>query len=64
MRISSYWKAIVAGIAAGAASVSTALQDNHITAEEGWTALIAVLFALGFTWAIPNKPAPGEDNEG
>jgi cyanophycinase-like exopeptidase len=61
MKISHYWKAAVAGTAAGAASLSTALHDDTITAAEGWTALIAVLAALGFTWAVPNKPTPGED---
>jgi hypothetical protein len=62
MKISPYWKAIVAALAAGAASISTALQDNRVTAEEGWTTLIAVLVALGFTWAVPNKPVTGEDS--
>jgi len=62
MKISPYWKAIVAAFAAGAASIATALNnDDTITAAEGWTALIAVLAALGFTWAVPNKPATGED---
>lgn len=56
MKIASSWKAVVAAVAAGAASLSTALQDNHISPEEGWTAGIAVLVAAGCTWAVPNKP--------
>lgn len=62
MKISSSWKAIVAGVAAGAGTLSTALTDDTITAAEGWAAGIAVLAALGFTWAVPNRPTPtGED---
>ena len=61
MRISSYWKAIVAGLAAGSGALSTALNDDVVTGAEGWTAGVAVLAALGFTWAVPNKPTPGED---
>jgi hypothetical protein len=61
MRIAKYWKAIVAAVVAGAGAISTALTDDTITAAEGWAALIAVLGALGFTWAVPNKPVTGED---
>jgi hypothetical protein len=62
MRIAKYWKAIVAAVVAGAGAISTALTDDTITAAEGWAALIAVLGALGFTWAVPNKPVTGEDS--
>lgn len=55
MRVSPYWKAIVAALAAGVGTISTALTDDVVTAAEGWAALIAVLGALGFTWAVPNK---------
>lgn len=55
MRISKYWKAVVAAVAAGASALSTAVLDDTVTAAEGWAALIAVLGALGFTWAVPNK---------
>ncbi|MFF4347523.1 hypothetical protein [Streptomyces sp. NPDC001530] len=57
MRISKMWKAVVAGVVAGAGSVSTALADDTITAAEGWAAGLAVLAALGFTWAVPNRQA-------
>jgi hypothetical protein len=63
VKISHYWKAVVAALAAGAGALSTALTDDVVTAAEGWAALIAVLGALGFTWAVPNRtPATaGED---
>jgi hypothetical protein len=58
MKISRYAKAVVAGVAAGSASLVTALDDGMVTTQEGITAGLAVLAALGFTWAIPNsKPA-------
>lgn len=55
MKISKYWKAVVAAVVAGAGSLSTALADDHISAAEGWLTLTAVLAALGFTWAVPNR---------
>jgi hypothetical protein len=61
MKISKYWKAVVAALAAGAGAVTTAAQDGQITGEEWWTVGMAVLVALGFTWAVPNKPSAGED---
>lgn len=62
MKVSKYWKAVVAAVVAGAGSLSTALADDRITAAEGWAAGLAVLAALGFTWAVPNRtPSTGED---
>lgn len=61
MKISKYWKAIVAALAAGAGTLSTAVLDDTVTAAEGWAALIAVLGALGFTWAVPNKTATEDE---
>jgi hypothetical protein len=63
MKISHYWKAVVAALAAGTGALSAALTDDTVTAAEGWAALIAVLGALGFTWAVPNRTAAttGED---
>lgn len=57
MKVSRYWKAIVAAVAAGAGSAGTALQDGKVTAPEAVTIALAVLAALGFTWAVPNRPA-------
>lgn len=56
MRISKYAKAVVAAVAAGAGSLSVAVTDDVVTAAEGITAVLAVLGALGFTWAVPNRP--------
>jgi len=55
MKISKMWKAIVGGLAAGAASLVTALGDGTITTQEGLTAVVAVLGALGLTWFVPNR---------
>ncbi|MGN7136760.1 hypothetical protein [Streptomyces pseudogriseolus] len=57
MRISKYWKAVVSATAAGAGSLSVAVTDDVVTAAEGWAAGLAVLAALGFTWAVPNRQA-------
>ena len=57
MKIAKYWKAVVAAVVAGAGTLSTALADDTISAAEGWLTLTAVLAALGFTWAVPNRPA-------
>ncbi|MFM9596681.1 hypothetical protein ACKI1O_45835 [Streptomyces scabiei] len=56
MRITKYAKALVAAVAAGAATLSTAALDGTVDAAEGWAVLLAVLGALGFTWAVPNRP--------
>lgn len=61
MRISKYWKAVIAAVVAGAGSLATALNDDVITASEAWTTATAVLFALGFTWAVPNKTITEDD---
>lgn len=59
MRISTVWKAVVGGLAAGAAAAATAVQDGQVTAGEGVTIALAVLGACGVTWAVPNKGAGG-----
>jgi peptidoglycan/LPS O-acetylase OafA/YrhL len=58
-----YLKAIAAAVAAGAASLVTALDDGTVTGAEGITALVAVLAACGITWAVPNKQAPATTTE-
>lgn len=55
MNVSKYAKAVVAGIAAGSASLGVALADNQITTQEWLTAVAAVLATYGLTWAVPNK---------
>ncbi|QES45280.1 hypothetical protein DEJ49_33625 [Streptomyces venezuelae] len=56
MKVSKYAKAVVAGLAAGAASLATAMADGSLSTQEGLTAVAAVLAAWGLTWAVPNKP--------
>ncbi|MFJ8146547.1 hypothetical protein ACIQ6R_15970 [Streptomyces sp. NPDC096048] len=55
MKVSKAWKAVVAAVVAGAGTLSTALVDDTVSAAEGWAAGLAVLAALGFTWAVPNR---------
>jgi hypothetical protein len=55
MRISKYAKAIVAGVVAAAGTVGTALADDVVSTGEAWAIAGAVLGALGFTWAVPNR---------
>ncbi|MEU9208564.1 hypothetical protein AB0D27_11560 [Streptomyces sp. NPDC048415] len=56
MKVARYWKAVAAAVVAGAGSTATAVQDGTVTMAEGVTIALAVLGALGFTWAVPNKP--------
>ncbi|MEV7867495.1 hypothetical protein AB0P17_15640 [Streptomyces sp. NPDC088124] len=57
MRISSAAKALVASLAAGATAAATAVQDGMFTTGEAVTTVLAVLGALGITYAVPNRPA-------
>ena len=57
MKVSKMWKAVVAALAAGTASLVTALDDSTVTTQEGLTAVVAVLGALGLTWVVPNRQA-------
>jgi hypothetical protein len=59
MRISSVWKAVVGGLAAGTAATATAVQDGRVTVPEVVTIIVAVLGAYGITWVTPNR-APTE----
>ncbi|MEV0123146.1 hypothetical protein AB0I16_16660 [Streptomyces sp. NPDC050703] len=56
MKVSKYAKAVTAGLAAGAASLATGLADGTLSAQDGLTAVAAVLAVWGLTWAVPNKP--------
>ncbi|MEU8906951.1 hypothetical protein [Streptomyces mirabilis] len=56
MKVARYWKAITAGVVAGAGAAGTALEDGKVTGPEAVTILLAVLGGLGLTWAVPNKP--------
>ena len=54
--MSRYLKAITGAVVAGLTSLQAALDDGGITAQEGVTAAIATLVALGLVWAVPNTP--------
>lgn len=55
MKISSAAKAVVAALSAGAAAAVTAVQDQAVTSGEVVTIILAVLGALGITYAVPNR---------
>lgn len=55
MKLSKYWKAIVAGVVAGSGALSTAAADSTVTSGELWIIAGAVVGGLGFTWAVPNR---------
>ncbi|MGW3410234.1 hypothetical protein [Streptomyces sp. NPDC000888] len=55
MKITSYVKSLLAGIAAGSAAAVTAVQDNVLTTGEGVTITLAVLGAWGIVYSVPNK---------
>lgn len=55
MKISPYWKAVVATLATGIGGLATALNDDTITSAEASTILVAVVTAAVATWAVPNK---------
>ncbi|MFJ8153982.1 hypothetical protein [Streptomyces sp. NPDC094468] len=57
MKVSRYWKAVVAAVVAGAGAAGTALDDGRVTGPEAVTIVLAVLGGLGFTWAVPNRSA-------
>ncbi|MFD8407168.1 hypothetical protein ACFV1G_21085 [Streptomyces anulatus] len=57
MKISSFAKSLVAGLAAGATAAVTAVQDQVLTTGEGVTIVLAVLGAWGITYAVPNRSA-------
>ncbi|MBK3556312.1 hypothetical protein JHN55_07130 [Streptomyces sp. MBT56] len=61
MKISSAAKAFVAALAAGASVAATAVQDGVFTTGEGVTTALAILGALGITYAVPNRPAAEAD---
>ncbi len=61
IRISNAAKAIAAAVAAGASVAATAVQDGVFTTGEGVTTVLAILGALGITYAVPNRPAAEAD---
>jgi hypothetical protein len=55
MRITRYWKAIIAGLVAGSGALGTAAQDGTLTGTEGLAAAGTALVALVATWRVPNR---------
>ncbi|WP_406225309.1 hypothetical protein [Streptomyces anulatus] len=55
IRVSSAAKALVAALAAGAGVAATAVQDSVFTTGETVTTVLAILGALGITYAVPNR---------
>lgn len=56
-QLSTVAKAVVAALAAGAGALAVAVQDGTLSAPDFITVGLAVLGALGVTWAVPNKSA-------
>lgn len=54
MKIGNMAKAVVAGVAAGTAALTVAVGDGVIVPGEWVTVALAVLGALGITYAVPN----------
>lgn len=50
----SYLKALVGALIAGLGSLSVALTDGSVTAQEWVTTAIATLVALATVWGVPN----------
>jgi len=57
MKISKYWKAVVAGLVAGSGALGTAAADGVVTSSDVWVIAAAVVGGLGLTWAVPNRTA-------
>ena len=65
MKISRYWKAVVAALAAGTSAMSTAANDGAVSGPDAVTAVLAVLGTLGLTWWVPNRePKAGRSGTG
>ncbi|MFE9099831.1 hypothetical protein [Actinomadura geliboluensis] len=47
LRISKYWKTVVAAVAAGAITANEVIGDDALTTSEGVTIALAILGALG-----------------
>ncbi|MCC5574461.1 hypothetical protein IMZ11_02245 [Microtetraspora sp. AC03309] len=54
MKVGSYAKAVVSAASAGTAALVTAMGDGVVVTGEWVTVALAVLGALGITYAVPN----------
>jgi hypothetical protein len=61
LRISVYWKAVVAAAAAGFGTLATAMNDDMVITPSEWVGVaLAVLGAFGITYVVPNRPPTGD----
>lgn len=54
VNVSPFAKALAAAVAAGAATLVAVMQDGGLDAGNVVTVVLAVLGALGVTYAVPN----------
>jgi hypothetical protein len=54
LKISKYWKGVIAGAAPVLAAIQAGVDDGHIDVGEWLTIAGAVLIAFG-VWRVPNK---------
>lgn len=62
VQVSSFAKALVAAVAAGAATLGAAMSDGALDTGDVVTVVLSVLGALGVTYVVPNRPAPVLDD--
>lgn len=55
MKISSMWKAVIGGFAAGAAALGTAVQDGTVSGGDVVTIVVAIVASFGVVWRVPNR---------
>jgi hypothetical protein len=55
LKLSAMSKALMAASAAAAGTLAVALNDGNLTSGDTVTVILAVLGALGMTYAVPNK---------
>jgi hypothetical protein len=58
VQVSAFYKALVAAVAAGAATLGAAMSDGRLDTGDVVTVVLSVLGALGVTYVVPNRPGP------
>jgi uncharacterized protein YjdB len=59
VKVGSFAKALVAAVAAGAATLAAVTQDGGLDTGNVVTVVLSVLGALGVTYAVPNAGPSG-----
>lgn len=54
-KVSTYAKAVAAGLAAGGTALGVAIADGNFGTGDVVSVVLAVLGALGVTYVVPNK---------